>query len=511
MVLVESASSHATGGKPGKLQQVGRSAALQASTGSAAFGKAAQMKIQERRRTRKQGATLVQADSIETFSLDNPPPFDVRAAEKLHEVLGKLPDRLRCPVLAFDADATCKEACLLVTHTFWYTFVSLLMRELRKERDTLLQLMATQYARLTLALSCPHDAFFDHFPPLVAHVVLISLRRHGCLGSEAMRGDQGPTASAVFRHIVALLGGARMSDERVRQHMRFAERPWTDAEVAAAASPQGDGRTPWTFEGSKAPRLPPLAQSSIPALPSLERSKPREQVTPPTASEKSDAVPTRPLPGAKGRAAWKGMSVLVQASKRIDVAAKGTNDRAVTGSSGSLRSHAGRAYRPPKVTCDLLRQSPLVAIFKGAEPEHVLAETGGGLEGARGLRASASDGRLSYGGSGSGGPADGPSHRATVRQSAPGLGIKTRLGGVSSFRTMQPVSLVERARERLKAYEADRHQEVMTLTIFERAVQNRMDDIDRQRDSKLALPAPELADFSLDLAENLLHPTRHLY
>ena len=233
--------------------------------------------LRARRRSMSREAPK-QAGDIDTFSLSAPPPFDVRAPELLHEVIGTMPEKLRCKVGEFDSDATSKEACLLVTHFFWYLFVSLQLPHLDSERHELLRLAAVQYARLTVKLSCSHDTFFDYFPPLVAHVELVALRRHGALGSASMSaGQQGPAAVAVFRHVTALLGGAPMTADRFTQHMRFAERPWTDPVAAKrGASPT----VPWNLGPEGPPKAPPLGPPVIPPLPTIERPAPKAVAAP---------------------------------------------------------------------------------------------------------------------------------------------------------------------------------------------------------------------------------------
>lgn len=94
-----------------------------------------------------------------------------------------------------------------------------------------------------------------------------------------------------------------------------------------------------------------------------------------------------------------------------------------------------------------------------------------------------------------------------VRHSVPSLGGRSRLGGLASFQALKPTGLVDRSRARLADYERARDSEDMTMLIFERAIENRCDYIDRQRDEKLLMPRPDLADYTLELAHHALHPS----
>ena len=57
--------------------------------------------------------------------------------------------------------------------------------------------------------------------------------------------------------------------------------------------------------------------------------------------------------------------------------------------SGALLSTGARPTRPARLACDLHKHSPLVAIFKGAEPSAILAATelGGRAAGGVAMRA----------------------------------------------------------------------------------------------------------------------------
>ena len=131
------------------------------------------------------------------------------------------------------------------------------------------------------------------------------------------------------------------------------------------------------------------------------------------------------------------------------------------------------------------------AIFQGQAPSDVLNATDVSTLSSRsgfGLPTSASADSLWRG--------------PKVRQSIPGVGGRSRLGGVASFQALAPIGMVERGRQRLAEYESDTKGEDMTLSIFQRALEHRCDEIDRQRDGKLNMPPPELADYTLELMNN---------
>ena len=92
------------------------------------------------------------------------------------------------------------------------------------------------------------------------------------------------------------------------------------------------------------------------------------------------------------------------------------------------------------------------------------------------------------------------------KQSVPGLGGKTKLGGVASYRSMQPAGFGEHSRRRLEEWVADREAEEMHGKIVAAAIESRCDEIDRQCEAKLQLPLPQLADYSMELAQSVLEP-----
>lgn len=456
--------------------------------------------------TYRRKSAVLQADQIDSFSLSQPPPFDVNAAELVRTVLDGLPSELRCPASRFDVDAGSKEACVLATHTFWYLFVSLQLPHLGAERDELLRLMALQFARLSLALTCPRDAFFTYFPPLIGLTQIAALRRHGVLTDKAEQG-LGALAAGVIRHVVALLGGAPLSADSLKAYMRVAERPPNQpgapvaqlSERAPARRPKGEPQTqPWKYELPKGPPVPALARAIIPALPSvvpepLPESPGNKRGGAPGglpllgrgASSSSEAAQANQEANKGG--AWGRVRTLAKAQRSIAVV-KSTRDakQLKSASESHLLPSGGRHYRPPRVSCDLQRQSPLVAIFKGAAPSDVVGVTDFGPLGSR---------------SGFSKPGESLPAGPTLRLCAPGVGGRTRLGGAASFQALQPAGMVERGRRRLTDFQQTRRDDEMTMTIFERALDHRCDEIDRQRDGKLDMPPPQLADYTLDLVE----------
>ena len=472
----------------------------------------------------------LQAADIADFSLSQPPPFDMRAPELLHEVLGTLPEKLRCPQADFEIDATSRESCLLVTHAFWYLFVSLQLPHLETQRDELLRLMAVQYARLTVKLMCAIDTFLDHFAPLVATVELLALRRHGALGSQS---QQGPAAASVFRHLLALLGAPPLSPECFTQHMRFAERLGSEAAASAtlagasktAASEKGaPGAITWNLGANSGPvRASPLGPISIPQLPHIERPEGGTAsaailpaiagVKPPSPGQKHASVSAF-LPRKGTPEGWGKMrqTVVVQAM----VKSKSKLRREKAASTGQLLGGLlpERPYRPPRLACDLKRQSPLVAIFKGTPPATVLATpelvdfaTRSGFGRPLGTTLGSSEAGSSSSSSSQAVRALESARAVTVRHSAPGVGARSRLGGTASFQALQPAGLVERSRRRLEEYFVASKGEDTTMLIFERTMESRCRGIDGQRDEKLLLPRPELADYTLELANHTLNPS----
>ena len=201
---------------------------------------------------------------------------------------------------------------------------------------------------------------------------------------------------------------------------------------------------------------------------------------------------------ASGAALWMKVRKLVATSNTIDAVVKSKRDHAT--SSGQLLASGHRPYRPVRLPCDLRRHSPLVAIFKGVSPSEVLRSTELGPIAFR----SGFVGRAEPAASAT--PARGTTLCSSVRQSAPGVGSKTRLGGGASFRALQPTGLIERSHARLAAYEDQKRFEDVTMSIFEHAIQAKCVDIDQQRDAKMQMPAPQLADYALELADQVLHP-----
>ena len=472
-----------------------------------------------------------QAANIADFSLSQPPPFDVRAPELLHEVVGTLPEKLRCPQADFEIDATSREACLLATHAFWYLFVSLQLPHLETQRDELLRLMAVQYARLTVKLVCAIDTFLDHFAPLVATVELVALRRHGALGSQS---QQGPAAAAVFRHLLALLGAPPLSPERFTQHMRFAERLGSEAAASAtlagasktATSEKGvSGAITWNLGANNGPvRASPLGPILIPQLPHIERPEggtASAAILPAIAGAKPPSLGLKRASGSNASVSaflprkgtpegWGTMRQTVAVQAMVKSKSKLRREKAA--STGQLLGSLlpARPYRPPRLACDLNRQSPLVAIFKGVPPASVLATpelmdfaTRSGF----GRPLGSSEARSSSSSSSQAVRALQGARAVTVRHSAPGVGARSRLGGTASFQALQPAGLVERSRRRLEDYFVASKGEDTTMLIFERTMESRCRGIDGQRDEKLLMSRPELADYTLELANHTLNPS----
>ncbi|KAL1522756.1 hypothetical protein AB1Y20_017728 [Prymnesium parvum] len=155
------------------------------------------------------------------FSLDEPPPVHIDASALLSRATRNMPISIRCTRKDFIADANCRDACVLTTHSFWYCFCALQQPESEGIQAHLMRLMAQHFARLSFALRCDKDVFFVHFPPLLAHAVLYGLRTHNSLPKAS-----ATFARSVFCHLVALLGG-HMPPHLMQEHFNYAERPPT--------------------------------------------------------------------------------------------------------------------------------------------------------------------------------------------------------------------------------------------------------------------------------------------
>lgn len=192
------------------------------------------------------------------------------------------------------------------------------------------------------------------------------------------------------------------------------------------------------------------------------------------------------------------MKNLLRAQKTIEGAQQARV--ASSASTGDLGNRT-QAYRPARVPIDVRRQSPLVAIYRGAAPREVLQK-------ASQLPPILPPNRTGFA-SGSQLTVRAP----TIRQSAPGYGGKTRLGGASSFHSMMPVGTMSRAQQRVAEVEGLRKQDDMNMRIFESANQSKCDEIDATRDAKLALPKPQLADYAFELAQQIMmsESERRLY
>lgn len=354
------------------------------------LGSIASERGRRRRSTTSDGPCL--ASSVTTFSLSTPPPFDVRAADHLAEVLKTLPKQLQKHSAKYEADAVGKDAILLATHTFWYVFVTLQLPEQEHERMELVRLMSVAHAQLTLGLTCDRDAFFEQFPLLVAHATLAALRHHQALG-DAPPEKQGPEAAAVFRHVVTLLGGRVPGSEELRAHMRFAERGEGDADAAAgrrAIKKNQPFHAPWSYAPTPGPPQPPLAPPLILPLPELPRTRPAPAPAAAFAggAESGSSGGTGAAGrsgsccgacaaasllkasgggagGAGGASAWKPMRSLLKAQQTIESAQQSKRRMDVSKSSDDLLLGRRQPYRPVRVAVDLRRSSPLVQVYSG--------------------------------------------------------------------------------------------------------------------------------------------------
>ena len=94
----------------------------------------------------------------------------------------------------------------------------------------------------------------------------------------------------------------------------------------------------------------------------------------------------------------------------------------------------------------------------------------------------------------------------SVRQSVPGYGGKTRLGGKSSYAAMLPPGTVQRMQRQIADFEAERKAEDMHMRIFQAAVDHRCSEIDRDADAKCSMEPPVLADYAMELAKKIMDP-----
>ena len=63
-----------------------------------------------------------------------------------------------------------------------------------------------------------------------------------------------------------------------------------------------------------------------------------------------------------------------------------------------------------------------------------------------------------------------------------------------------------RAQRVVQELESSKKFEDMNMRIFEAAMVSKCDEIDRDCNARLAMPPPQLADYSLALAQQVLHP-----
>ena len=93
-----------------------------------------------------------------------------------------------------------------------------------------------------------------------------------------------------------------------------------------------------------------------------------------------------------------------------------------------------------------------------------------------------------------------------VRQSVPGYGGKTRLGGAASYKAMQMPALVRESQQRMRDFEDDGKALEMNMRIFAAAIDSKCDEIGRQAEAKCRMDPPMLADYAFDLAGKILNP-----
>lgn len=194
------------------------------------------------------------------FSIDEPPPVNIGPSELLTRTVDILPARLRCYAQDFVADCTSRNACSLLTNAFWYVFCALRQPGSERTQLHLLRLMAQHVARLSLSLRCNKDTFFNHFPPLLAHAVILGLRRH-----KALPVPGQAHARAILQHIVSLMGGLVPSD-LMAEHIKHAER--AHSMHGDLESKQGSRTSAVYMPVIEAPTTvaPPLMSFTVPPL-----------------------------------------------------------------------------------------------------------------------------------------------------------------------------------------------------------------------------------------------------
>lgn len=305
------------------------------------------------------------------FSLDQPPPVQISAAELLTNAASNMPSLIRCVNSEFEADVGSRGVCILTIHTFWYAFCALHQPESTETQLHLLRLMGQQLARLIFRLRSEKNLFFRHFPPLLAHAVLYGLRRHNALPKAS-----ASYARSLLRHLVALLGGY-IPPHLLPHHFNYAERPPTvPGELISYTSRISDG-SPTTLS-------PPLLLQHVPPMAgvtswsrgaaALTSSQTEGSRTVDSSRFGTETSPHRRAADfrddvSQGRAATSHRRCNSSHSqcKTSHSRCNTSHSRCVT-SQLHLSSQSTPVIsrdKPPRVRVDLKRQSPLIALFNG--------------------------------------------------------------------------------------------------------------------------------------------------
>ena len=428
------------------------------------------------------------------FSLDQAPPFNIQAPSLLRGSNSQLPPSLRCLAPHYEEDATCREAALFTTHSFWYTFCSMLQPDSEDTQARLLRLMAQHYARLTLALKCDRDVFFEHFPPLVAHAVLAGLRRHSAL-PEPRLGHADVRARAVLAHLVTLMGGL-IPRALVADHVKHAERPPSEAGAKASLS-RSSAPPPIqkSFADAHASHGPPLSASPVPALIRCSAS---------TGSLASTPAPTPGSSLAPPPDAWSRLRgiQLIGGIGSAPAGSSGHHRHFIRGPQREQLHPSGqRRSKPVRTTVDLNLQSPLIAIFNGKPPVLPPALPAAGREGGATLASSASLDSLVRGAPIKAGAAMRPVPARLSFAGAPGQ----RYGGVSTFHALEPRGVTERSAARVAEAARLRSRVDFEGRLVRAAARSRQREIDAACAIKMRLEEQQLSEYAYDLAEGREH------
>ena len=71
---------------------------------------------------------------------------------------------------------------------------------------------------------------------------------------------------------------------------------------------------------------------------------------------------------------------------------------------------------------------------------------------------------------------------------------------------MQVAGTVQRGQRRMADWDRDVKATEMDMRIFQAAIENRCDEIGRQAEAKCRMDPPQLSDYALDLANQIMHP-----